>query len=70
MSNNYDMPSSQIAKNRLLAMKQNSQADILNNHTSTQNNNSNTAQYIQNPIHLDNSLLWDDDHNKLSSKGD
>lgn len=64
----YHMKSSQIAKHRLLAIRQNEKTiDLSENNTSK---NSEKSQYIQNPIHIDNNLLWEEDHNALSSKGD
>ncbi len=67
--NHYNMKSSEIAKNRLIAMKQNDHAVALSE-TNTGKTKDETSQYIQNPIHIDNNLLWENDHNALSSKGD
>lgn len=64
--NNYDMPSADIAKQRLINMKS-SDTSVVSSQAKAK---SNTDKYIQNPIHIDNNLLWEENHNVLSSKGD
>lgn len=64
----YHMKSSQIAKHRILAMKQNDKVVNMSENNTLKTNTK--SQYIQNPIHIDNNLLWEEDHNVLSSKGD
>lgn len=66
-STQYNMKSSQIAKNRLINMQSNDKAVALSENNSTQ---SKSTDYIQNDIHIDNNLLWKNNHNALSSKGD
>lgn len=64
----YHMKSGQIAKHRLLAIRQNDKAIGLSENNKVYDNTK--SQFIQNPAHIDNNLLWIDDHNVLSSKGD